>query len=110
MRFFSSSYTAAWIDHLLSNDNVATGHLTDGFNITCAAWQVCSLHPVFLLSINFFSQSHFRVPYMHGCPIPGDSVGQKLMHLFARKNDTKQSLSSISSGVFNTGAVNLKMV
>src|SRR5882762_1354057 len=85
------------IDYLSSNDNVGQGHLANGFNITCHAWRVRDFYPVYLSPTKAKAiQSRFRVPYMHGCPVPGDSVGQKLKHIFASNNQPDQPLIFIS--------------
>jgi hypothetical protein len=68
----------------------------------CAIYIQC-----FSCPLRKLPQSCFRVPYMHGCPIPGESVGQKLKHIFASKNETKQ-LTLVSPSAFNSGAVSLE--
>ncbi|TFY50729.1 hypothetical protein EVG20_g11361 [Dentipellis fragilis] len=55
-------YTGRYIDH---DDKVEETHLSNAFDLTCRAWN-----------------ARFHVPYMHcGCPLPGDTVGQKLSRL-----------------------------
>ncbi|TFY79965.1 hypothetical protein EWM64_g4047 [Hericium alpestre] len=52
-------YVGRYIDH---DDKVEETHLSNAFDLTCRAWN-----------------ARFNVPYMHcGCPLPGDTVGQKL--------------------------------
>jgi hypothetical protein len=55
---------------------------------------------IYLLLIKF-DKSRFHVPYMHGCPVPGDNVSQKLKHIFASKNQPGQPRSFASPGGFN---------
>lgn len=51
-----------FVDH---DDKVEENFLAMSLDITCRAWE-----------------QRFRVPYMHcGCPLPGDTVGQRLGHL-----------------------------
>ncbi|EKM50657.1 uncharacterized protein PHACADRAFT_178388 [Phanerochaete carnosa HHB-10118-sp] len=51
-----------FVDH---DDRVEENHLATSFDITCRAWQ-----------------QRFQVPYTHcGCPLPGDTLGQRLAPL-----------------------------
>ncbi|OBZ74115.1 hypothetical protein A0H81_06465 [Grifola frondosa] len=55
-------YIKRFIDH---DDNVEENYLATAFDVTCRAWR-----------------QRFRVPYMHcGCPLPGNTIGQRLSKL-----------------------------
>ncbi|KAF9643717.1 hypothetical protein BDM02DRAFT_3191302 [Thelephora ganbajun] len=55
-------YIERFVNH---DDKVEESHLSNAFDITCRAWE-----------------QRFGIPYMHcGCPLPGDTVGQKLIRL-----------------------------
>ncbi|KZP11436.1 hypothetical protein FIBSPDRAFT_800291 [Athelia psychrophila] len=55
----TKTYVGRYVDH---DDKVEEEHLSTSFDLTCRAWQ-----------------SRFHVAYMHcGCPLPGDTLGQKL--------------------------------
>ncbi|KAF8804298.1 hypothetical protein BYT27DRAFT_7107670, partial [Phlegmacium glaucopus] len=59
-----TTYVGRFIDH---DDKVEGLQLSSAFNITCEAWK-----------------ARFHVQYSHcGCPIPGDSIGSKLVRLIA---------------------------
>ncbi|KAF9644170.1 hypothetical protein BDM02DRAFT_3175056, partial [Thelephora ganbajun] len=61
-------YAGKFVNH---DDQVEESHLSDGFDLTCRAWEA-------RLS------SRFGIPYMHcGCPLPGTTVGQRLGKLSA---------------------------
>lgn len=50
---------------LRSDDRVEENHLATSFDVTCRAWQ-----------------QRFQVPYTYcGCPLPGDTLGQRLSRL-----------------------------
>ncbi|KAG1876823.1 hypothetical protein C8R48DRAFT_591090 [Suillus tomentosus] len=58
------SLVGRYVDH---DDKVEEGHLATSFDLTCRAWN-----------------DHYHVPYMHcGCPLPGDTIGQKLRRLIS---------------------------
>ncbi|KAH8103957.1 hypothetical protein BXZ70DRAFT_888620 [Cristinia sonorae] len=58
-------YVGRFIDH---DDKVEENFLSNSFDLTCRAWQ-----------------ERFGIPYMHcGCPLPGDTVGQRLSRLTSR--------------------------
>ncbi|KAI0720627.1 hypothetical protein C8Q72DRAFT_890601 [Fomitopsis betulina] len=56
------TYVGRYVDH---DDKVEENRLANGFDLTCKAWQ-----------------HRFKVPYSYcGCPLPGDSIGDKLQRL-----------------------------
>ncbi|EIW76441.1 hypothetical protein CONPUDRAFT_158469 [Coniophora puteana RWD-64-598 SS2] len=58
-------YIKRYVDH---NDKVEENRLANSFDVTCRVWQ-----------------DKYHVPYMHcGCPLPGDTLGQKLKRLVNR--------------------------
>ncbi|KAG1797327.1 uncharacterized protein HD556DRAFT_1356096 [Suillus plorans] len=58
------SFVGRYVDH---DDKVEEGQLTTSFDFTCRAWN-----------------DRYHVPYMHcGCPLPGDTIGQKLRCLLS---------------------------
>ncbi|KAG1808580.1 uncharacterized protein BJ212DRAFT_1381845 [Suillus subaureus] len=58
------SLVGRYVNH---DDKVEEGQLATSFDITCRAWN-----------------DRYRVPYMHcGCPLPGDTIGQKLRRLLS---------------------------
>ncbi|KAF8885822.1 hypothetical protein BD779DRAFT_1611906 [Infundibulicybe gibba] len=58
-------YVGRFIDH---DDKVEAGQLSSAFDITCRAWK-----------------NRFNVEYTHcGCPLPGQTIGQKLSRLVNR--------------------------
>lgn len=69
----------------LSDDKVEEDRLSSAFDITCRAWKVG--HPLTSLFVSSFTlflfrQDRFDVPYTHcGCPLPGETIGQKLSRL-----------------------------
>ncbi|SJL02729.1 uncharacterized protein ARMOST_06065 [Armillaria ostoyae] len=57
-------HVGRFIDH---DDKVAEDRLSKAFDITCRAWQ-----------------DRFGIPYTHcGCPLPGDTIGQRLSRLIS---------------------------
>ncbi|TFK33261.1 hypothetical protein BDQ12DRAFT_738863 [Crucibulum laeve] len=63
------SFVGRFIDH---DDKVDGVRLSFAFDITCRAWKSC-----------------YNVEYTHcGCPIPGDTIGQKLKRLVAGSSST----------------------
>ncbi|KAG7447834.1 uncharacterized protein BT62DRAFT_948034, partial [Guyanagaster necrorhizus] len=55
-------YVGRFVDH---DDKVAENKLANAFDITCRAWK-----------------DRFRIAYTYcGCPLPGDTIGQKLSRL-----------------------------
>ncbi|KAJ6565016.1 hypothetical protein DFH09DRAFT_919796 [Mycena vulgaris] len=70
-------YVGRFIDH---DDKVAESQLASSFDITCRAWK-----------------ERYGVQYMHcGCPLPGDTIGQKLSRLIgahATQNKTPYLVS-----------------
>ncbi|KAG7447815.1 uncharacterized protein BT62DRAFT_823263, partial [Guyanagaster necrorhizus] len=55
-------YVGRFVDH---DDKVAENRLANAFDITCRAWK-----------------DRFRIAYTYcGCPLPGDTIGQKLSRL-----------------------------
>ncbi|EIN11322.1 hypothetical protein PUNSTDRAFT_50377 [Punctularia strigosozonata HHB-11173 SS5] len=68
------TFVGRHIDH---DDKVEENRLANSFDLTCRAWK-----------------SRFGIPYMHcGCPVPGDTIGQKMSRL------TKHVLSGSSTEV-----------
>ncbi|GJE98082.1 hypothetical protein PsYK624_143040 [Phanerochaete sordida] len=65
-----------FVDH---DDRVEENHLATSFDVTCRAWQ-----------------QRFQVPYTYcGCPLPGDTLGQKLTrlkHRLAHSGDAPHAL------------------
>ncbi|KAG2104330.1 uncharacterized protein F5147DRAFT_579917 [Suillus discolor] len=62
-----------FVDH---DDKVEEGHLATSFDLTCRAWN-----------------DHYHVPYMHcGCPLPGDTIGQKLRRLISSQTTSNMPL------------------
>ncbi|KIK41875.1 hypothetical protein CY34DRAFT_84653 [Suillus luteus UH-Slu-Lm8-n1] len=60
------SFVGRYVDH---DDKVEEGQLATSFDLTCRAWN-----------------DRYHVPYMHcGCPLPGDTIGQKLRRLLSFK-------------------------
>ncbi|KIP02258.1 hypothetical protein PHLGIDRAFT_130825, partial [Phlebiopsis gigantea 11061_1 CR5-6] len=58
-------YIQRYVDH---DDKVEESHLATSFDITCRAWE-----------------ARYQVPYTHcGCPLPGDTLGQRLARLKRR--------------------------
>ncbi|KAI0792010.1 hypothetical protein C8Q75DRAFT_805056 [Abortiporus biennis] len=69
-----------YIDH---DDKVEDNALSSAFDVTCRAWE-----------------QRFQVPYMHcGCPLPGDTIGQRLSRLIHRLSNTPPDVSSSSSSI-----------
>ena len=69
-----------------SNDKVEENFLASSFDITCRTWRVRpSLPPplpYLLPTEEITPQDRFGVPYSYcGCPLPGDSIGDKLQRL-----------------------------
>lgn len=65
---------------LRSDDKVEEGHLSKQFDITCRAWK-----------------TKFHLPYTYcGCPLPGDSVGQKFMRMISKYDDSAEPPSSLT--------------
>ncbi|KAH9930332.1 uncharacterized protein B0H18DRAFT_148066 [Fomitopsis serialis] len=66
--------------HIDHDDKVEENRLANAFDITCQAWQ-----------------KHFKVPYTYcGCPLPGDSIGDKLQRLtrkFVSSQHSEQPLN-----------------
>ncbi|EIW76418.1 hypothetical protein CONPUDRAFT_111340, partial [Coniophora puteana RWD-64-598 SS2] len=59
-------YIKRYVDH---DDKVEENSLANSFDDTCRVWQ-----------------DKYHVPYMHcGCPLPGNTIGQKLKRLVNRK-------------------------
>ncbi|KAG2145431.1 uncharacterized protein EDB93DRAFT_504192 [Suillus bovinus] len=60
------SLVGRYVDH---DDKVEEGQLATSFDLTCRAWN-----------------DRYHVPYMHcGCPLPGDTIGQKLRRLLSSR-------------------------
>ncbi|KAG2370303.1 hypothetical protein BDR07DRAFT_1265614 [Suillus spraguei] len=60
------SLVGRYVNH---DDKVEEGQLATSFDLTCRAWN-----------------DRYRVPYMHcGCPLPGDTIGQKLRRLLSSR-------------------------
>ncbi|KAG2747340.1 hypothetical protein P692DRAFT_20935613, partial [Suillus brevipes Sb2] len=58
------SFVGRYVDH---DDKVEEGQLATSFDLTCRAWN-----------------DRYHVPYMHcRCPLPGDTIGQKLRRLLS---------------------------
>ena len=59
--------------------------MSRAFDITCRAWKVRSASSLPILpsfTLPLFPQDRFDVQYTHcGCPLPGETIGQKLSHL-----------------------------
>lgn len=65
-----------------SDDKVEEGFLSNALDLTCRAWQ-----------------QRFGVSYMHcGCPLPGDTIGQKLSRLTSRFASSSSSSEPASLG------------
>ncbi|KAH9832601.1 uncharacterized protein C8Q71DRAFT_777258 [Rhodofomes roseus] len=65
-------YVGRYIDH---DDKVEENRLANAFDITCRVWQ-----------------QRFGVPYSYcGCPLPGDSIGDKLQRLLRIAKPDKPS-------------------
>ncbi|KAG1725508.1 hypothetical protein EDB19DRAFT_1883221, partial [Suillus lakei] len=63
------SLVGRYVDH---DDKVEEGQLATSFDLTCRVWN-----------------DRYRVPYMHcGCPLPGDTIGQKLRRLLSSQATT----------------------
>ncbi|KAH9930329.1 uncharacterized protein B0H18DRAFT_1117014 [Fomitopsis serialis] len=66
-------YVERYIDH---DDKVEENHLANAFDVTCRVWQ-----------------QRFGVPYTYcGCPLPGDSIGDKLQRLLRRRSEQPSDL------------------
>ncbi|CAL1714287.1 unnamed protein product [Somion occarium] len=66
------TYIRKLVDH---DDKIEENYLANAFDITCRAWQ-----------------ERFKIPYMHcGCPLPGDTIGQKLTRLTNRLSISRLS-------------------
>ena len=81
-----------------SDDKVEENRLANAFDLTCKAWQVRRVSPIHRLSTDpvitnqSTLQQRFKVPYTYcGCPLPGDSLGDKLSRL------TRKFISSHAS-------------
>ncbi|KAG1765635.1 hypothetical protein EDD22DRAFT_774772 [Suillus occidentalis] len=67
------SLVGRYVDH---DDKVEEGQLATSFDLTCRAWN-----------------DRYHVPYMHcGCPLPGDTIGQKLRRLLSSKANSTMLL------------------
>ncbi|KAG1834680.1 hypothetical protein EV424DRAFT_1531880 [Suillus variegatus] len=67
------SLVGRYVDH---DDKIEEGHLATSFDLTCRAWN-----------------DHYHVPYMHcGCPLPGDTIGQKLRRLVSSQTTSNMLL------------------
>ncbi|KAH9832602.1 uncharacterized protein C8Q71DRAFT_860985 [Rhodofomes roseus] len=65
-------YVGRYIDY---DDKVEENRIANAFDITCQAWQ-----------------QHFKVPYTHcGCPLPGDTIGDRLQCLTRKFMSNKVS-------------------
>ncbi|KAJ7778735.1 hypothetical protein DFH07DRAFT_730681 [Mycena maculata] len=63
----TTKHVGRFIDH---DDKVEEGRLASSFDITCREWK-----------------KRYGVPYAHcGCPLPGDTIGQKLSRLVGNSN------------------------
>ncbi|KAG5637807.1 hypothetical protein H0H81_003139 [Sphagnurus paluster] len=61
------TYVGRYVDH---NDKVEEEKLASSFDITCRAWK-----------------DRFQIPYTHcGCPLPGQTIGQRLSRLVKNHN------------------------
>jgi len=80
-----------------SDDKVEEAQLATAFDLTCRAWQVCRLVLPISPSPDSLPQSHFNVPYMHcGCPLPGQTIGQKLAKLVSQHLAPRTPPSSLA--------------
>lgn len=74
-----------------SDDKVEGLQLSSAFDITCEAWKVNFRFEVFGIHkrlIQKTQQERFHIPYSHcGCPIPGDSIGSKLVRLISNSEN-----------------------
>ncbi|KZT67388.1 hypothetical protein DAEQUDRAFT_713656 [Daedalea quercina L-15889] len=69
-------FVERYIDH---DDKVEENHLANAFDITCKVWQ-----------------QRFKVPYSYcGCPLPGDTIGDKLQRLTRKLVASKEQGSSL---------------
>jgi len=67
-------YIKRFVNH---DDKVEEAHLSTAFDVTCRAWQ-----------------QRFGVRYMHcGCPLPGDTIGQKLSKLTINLSSNKNPIN-----------------
>ncbi|KAG2040497.1 hypothetical protein BDR03DRAFT_915553 [Suillus americanus] len=67
------SLVGRYVNH---DDKVEEGQLATSFDITCRAWN-----------------DRYHVPYMHcGCPLPGDTIGQKLRRLVSSQTSSSMLL------------------
>ncbi|TFY63748.1 hypothetical protein EVJ58_g3067 [Rhodofomes roseus] len=65
-------YVGRYIDH---DDKVEENRIANAFDITCQAWQ-----------------QRLKVPYTHcGCPLPGDTIGDRLQRLTRKFMSNKVS-------------------
>ncbi|KAJ7700855.1 hypothetical protein B0H17DRAFT_925014 [Mycena rosella] len=66
-------YVGRFIDH---DDKVEQSHLASSFDITCRAWK-----------------NRYGVQYTHcGCPLPGETIGQKLSRLVSNSTSSPSYL------------------
>jgi hypothetical protein len=76
-------------DPSISDDKVEQFHLSNAFDATCRAWEVRSYQTVFSsppsntqFHIHMTPQKRYGAPYTQcGCPLPGNTIGQKLARL-----------------------------
>ncbi|KDQ53342.1 hypothetical protein JAAARDRAFT_161844 [Jaapia argillacea MUCL 33604] len=69
------SFVGKYVDH---DDKVEENRLAMAFDLTCRAWK-----------------NRYEVPYTHcGCPLPGDTIGQRLARL---RTSTLSRLPSVSN-------------
>ncbi|KAH6908085.1 hypothetical protein BKA70DRAFT_1562720 [Coprinopsis sp. MPI-PUGE-AT-0042] len=75
-------YVAKFVDH---DDKVDTFRLSNAFDITCKAWK-----------------SRFGIEYTYcGCPLPGETIGQRLSRFLAKKaSEPPSHLSPPARGDF----------
>ncbi|KAG2070670.1 hypothetical protein BDR04DRAFT_591757 [Suillus decipiens] len=67
------SLVGRYVNH---DDKVEEGQLATSFDLTCRAWN-----------------DRYRVPYMHcGCPLPGDTIGQKLRRFLSSRSTNNELL------------------
>ncbi|THH07932.1 hypothetical protein EW146_g9155, partial [Bondarzewia mesenterica] len=72
-----AKYVGRYVDH---DDKVEESHLSNAFDLTCRAWN-----------------ARFNVPYMYcGCPLPGDTIGQKLTRLVQHMSNKPYTSSELS--------------
>ncbi|KAF8886972.1 hypothetical protein BD779DRAFT_1673001 [Infundibulicybe gibba] len=79
---FCMEYVGRFIDH---DDKVEAGQLSSAFDITCRAWKASQYQLLLTHYLTLSTQNKFNVEYTHcGCPLPGQTIGQKLSRLVNR--------------------------